>query len=276
MPLLLAGLSSFTFGVADFVGGFVTRRAPAITVVWGSHLVSLCAVVAVAPLFSDGLAGEAELGWGAAAGIAGSVGLVLFYHALATTPAAVVAPVAAIVGTSLPVVFGMIIGERPEPVAWLGMALAVPALVLLPSGPRDRRLAARGVWLGVATGVAFALFGILISRTGTDSGLWPLASARVASLLLLTIAGPVLRRPLVAPRSAWPLIAMASLLDMAANILFLLAVRQELLSLVAVVMSLYPASTIALARVVLGQRMSGRQIIGLMLAAGAVGVIALG
>ncbi|HLA66989.1 MAG TPA: EamA family transporter, partial [Acidimicrobiia bacterium] len=89
-------------------------------------------------------------------------------------------------------------------------------------------------------------------------------------------AAPVLRRPLVAPRAAWPLIAVAALLDMAANVLFLLAVRQELLSLVAVIMSLYPASTIALARVVLGERMAGRQILGLVLAAGAVGLIALG
>jgi drug/metabolite transporter (DMT)-like permease len=276
MPLLLAALSSFAFGVADFVGGFATRRAPAVTVVWGSHLVSLGAVIAVAPLFSDGFGGEAGLWWGAGAGIAGSIGLVVFYHALATTPTAVVAPVAAVVGTGLPVIFGVMVGERPEPVAWLGMALAVPALVLLPSGPRDRRSARRGVLLGVATGIAFALFGILISRTGTESGVWPLASARVASLVLLTLAGPILRRPLVAPRSAWPLIATAALLDMSANVLFLLAVREELLSLVAVIMSLYPAATIALARVVYGEQIAKRQILGLALAAGAMGLIALG
>ena len=275
MPLFLAALSSFTFGVADFVGGFAARRVSAVTVVWGAHVLSLGAVLAVAPLFSDGFGPATALWWGAGAGIAGSIGIAVFYFALATTPTAVVAPVAAVVGTGLPVLFGVLIGERPEPIAWLGMTLAVPALLLLPSGTRDRGSAVRGVWLGLVTGVGFALFGILVSRTGADSGLWPLGSARVASIVMLTIAAPILRKPLMAPRNTWSFIAAAGILDMTANVLFLLAVREELLSLVAVIMALYPASTIALARIVMGERFARRQVGGLALAAAAVGLIAL-
>lgn len=276
MPLVLAGIASLVFGVADFVGGFVTRRAPAITVVWGSQLLSLGMVLALAPLFSDGVAAGSALWWGAGAGAAGALGLVVFYHALATTRVAVVASVAAVVGTAAPVIFGVVVGERPSALAWLGMALAIPALTLLPSGEHDSGRSGRGVWMGFVAGLAFALFGILISRTGSDSGMWPLAWARLASVVLLGIAAPAMGRPLVAARPAWRFIALAGLLDMAGNVLFLVAVRRELLSLVAVIMSLYPASTITLARIVYGERVVRRQVGGLALAALAVVLIALG
>lgn len=277
MPLLLAGLSSLVFGIADFAGGLATRRAPAITVVWGAQVVGLASIAAVAPLFSAGAAAGVPLAWGAGAGIAGSIGLVLLYHALATTRISVAAPVAAVVGTTLPVLFGVVIGERPAPLAWLGMALAVPAVVLLSSaGRRDPGPAARAAWLGALAGAAFALFGILISRTGTDSGMWPLVAARGASVVLLGVGALAWRRPLVAPRSTWGLVTLSAVLDIAGNVLFLLAVRRELLSLVAVIMSLYPAATIALARIVLGERVIRHQWWGLLLGAGAVILIALG
>ena len=276
MPLLLAGVASLVFGTADFIGGFATRRAPAITVVWGSQLLSLGAVVAIAPLFSDGIAMGASSWWGAAAGAGGAFGLVVFYHALATTRVAVVASVAAVVGTATPVLFGVIIGERPSPIAWVGMALAIPALLLLPAGEEDSGPSGRGVLLGVLAGLAFALFGILISRTGSDSGLWPLAWARLTSVMLLTGAALAMGRPKVATRSSWRFVAGAGLLDMTGNVLFLLAVRRELLSLVAVIMSLYPVATITLARFVFDQRVVRRQIAGLGLAAAAVGLIAAG
>ena len=91
---------------------------------------------------------------------------------------------------------------------------------------------------------------------------------------MLTIAAPILRKPLMAPRNTWSLIAAAGILDMTANVLFLLAVREELLSLVAVIMALYPASTIALAWIVLRERTTKRQIGGFVVAAAALGLIA--
>jgi drug/metabolite transporter (DMT)-like permease len=276
MPLLLAGLSSLAFGVADFVGGFVTRRAAAITVVWGGQVVGLAAVAAVAPAFSSGLAADPSLLWGAGAGAAGSLGLVVFYHALATTRISVAAPVAAVVGTALPVLFGVAIGERPAPMAWAGMLLAIPAVVSLSASRRDSGPVVRAAWLGAIAGAAFALFGILISRTGSDSGMWPLVAARFASVITLGVGALAWGRPLIAPRVHWPLITVSALLDIAGNVLFLVAVRRELLSLVAVIMSLYPAATLALARIVLGERLTGQQWVGVTLAAGAVVLIALG
>lgn len=277
MPFLLAGLSSLTFGVADFVGGYATRRAPSMSVVFFSQVAGGLGVLIIAPLLDPFPAGT-EVAWGAAAGVAGVIGIVILYHALATLRMAVVAPVTAVVGTGSPVIFGVLIGERPEALAWLGVALALIAVVFIATpGSRSERDRVGG-WLavgyGAAAGFTFGLFGILISRTSEVSGLWPLVGARGASLLTVAVAAFALRRPLV-PSAGRRLSVGAGLLDMAANVMFLIAVRRELLSLVAVIMSMYPASTIALARVVIGERVGRVQSGGLVLAAVGVSLIVL-
>jgi drug/metabolite transporter (DMT)-like permease len=281
LPLILAAFASVTFGVADFVGGFAARRTPAVTVVAGSHVIALGAIFAVGPLFGEGFPPASDLAWGFAGGMAGSVGLAVFYHALATTRIGVAAPVASVVSTLVPVVFGIVTGERPGAIAWVGMLLAIPAMLLLPA--TGRALSAdpsglkghRAAVLGAIAGVGFGLFGIFISLTRAESGLWPLAGARFGSLALMAVVVAVMKVPFLPGKAAWRAVAGAGILDMAANVLFLLAVRRELLSLVAVIMSFYPASTIALARVVLGERTVPRQLLGLGLAVAAVTLIAV-
>lgn len=278
VPFLFAGLSSFTFGVADFTGGLAARRAPAVSVVVMSQVVGGAGVLLAAPFFGEGAPASREIAWGAAAGVAGAFGLVMFYNALASTRISVTAPVAAIVGTATPVLFGLIVGERPSSSAWVGVAVALLAIVFITRPPARTAAGSgtgRAVLLGSAVGVLFGLFGILISRTAAESGLWPLAGARGASLTVVTILALVRRRPLI-PSHGRRLTAAAGALDMTANVFFLLAVREELLSLVAVIQSLYPASTIALARIVIGERIGGLQLLGLLFAALGVGLIVTG
>lgn len=276
MPLVLATIASLVFGVADFSGAMATRKAPAVTVVVGANISGLVALIAVAPLFGEGVSPLSDLGWGALGGVAGSIGIALLYHALATTRMGITAPATALVGAATPVAFGIAIGERPMPMAWVGMALALPAMLLLSRRHHENEVApVRAVLYGVAVGVCFGVFGILLSRTGPASGVWPLVAARVASAVLMSAVAFGSRRPLVAPAAVWPLMVVAGLLDSGANVLFLLAVRVELLSLVAVIMSLYPASTVGLARVVLGERFSRHQALGMALAVLAVTLIAL-
>jgi drug/metabolite transporter (DMT)-like permease len=261
--------------VGDFAGALAARRSPAVTVVVGAHFTGLVGLAACAPFFGDGFAPATDLGWGALAGLGGSIGIAFLYHGLATTRMSVIAPVAAVVGTAVPVVFGVITGERPASLAWVGMALAVPALLLIPARRRDAdpsSTAALGY--GVVVGVFLGLFGILISQTGAASGVWPLLAARLASVTLMAVVALAAGRPVVATRPAWALVACAGVLDTAANVLFLLAVRVELLSLVAVIVSLYPASTVALARGVLGERINRVQGAGMALAVAAVALIA--
>ena len=242
------------------------------SVVLLSQLVAGTGVVIVAPIFAA-VPGVADFAWGAAAGVAGSIGLVLFYHALATTRIGVTAPVTAVMGTATPVVFGIWDGERPGSLAWVGMVLALVAIVLvaLPSGQESKDLVGgwRAVTYGAVAGVAFGLFGVFISRTTDASGLWPLVGSRGASVLMLFLVVLALRKPII-PTEARGLSIGAGSLDMIANIMFLLAIRQELLSLVAVIMAMYPASTISLARFVLHERIGRAQAGGLVL--GAIGV----
>lgn len=278
MPFILAGLSSLTFGVADFFGGLATRRSSAVSVVLLSQLVAGAGVVVVAPLFAP-VPGASDFVWGAVAGIAGAVGLVLLYHALAITRMAVTAPVTAVFGTATPVIFGVWDGERPKSIAWFGIALALVAIVFIafPVGEEsgDRVGGLRAVLYGAGAGVALGLFGVLISRTTDASGLWPLVGSRGASVTLLALLVLVSRRPAI-PTESRGLAVLAGCLDMVANVLFLIAVRQELLSLVAVIMAMYPASTISLARLVLHERIGRVRMVGLLLGAFAVALIVSG
>jgi drug/metabolite transporter (DMT)-like permease len=277
MPLLLAALSSVTFGVADFAGGLATRRAPALTVVVGVYGIGLVGVVALGPIFG-GDPTVSDLWWGASAGVAGSLGLVLYYHALATTRMAVTAPVSAVVGALAPVVFGVLVGERPLPLAWVGIGFALPAVLLIGAGRRETRAVdgrARAVLLGVVTGTLFGLFGILISRSAEGSGMWPLVTSRLSSTVLMVAVAVAFGRPVIAPRSVLVPVVLAGVLDIFANVMFLVAVRMELLSLVAVIMAMYPASTVALARIVLGERVDRVQAAGLGLAVVALALIML-
>jgi drug/metabolite transporter (DMT)-like permease len=277
VPLLLAALSSVTFGVADFAGGLATRRAPALTVVVGVYGIGLVGIVAMGPIFG-GSPAAADLWWGVAAGAAGSLGLVLYYHALATTRMTVAAPVAAVVGALAPVVFGVVVGERPVPLAWVGIAFALPALLLIGAGGRETRTVdgpARAVVFGVVTGTMFGLFGIFISRSSADSGMWPLVTGRLSSTVLMVAIALAFGRPLIAPRSVLAPVVLAGVLDIIANVMFLAAVRMELLSLVAVIMAMYPASTVALARIVLGERVDRVQAAGMALAVVALTLIML-
>lgn len=278
VPFLFAGLASLSFGVADFFGGLATRRAAAFSVVLYSQLIGGIGILIAAPLL-DPVADPTDFLWGAAAGVAGAVGIALLYQALATMRIGVIAPVTALVGTATPVIFGVAIGERPGLVAWFGIVVAVGAILLIASPPKDQEDLAPGGIRAVAVasiaGVAFGLFGIFISRTAVESGMWPLVGARVASIAVMVLAIVVLRRSFV-PTGAQVPSAAAGLLDMAANVLFLLAVRRELLSLVTVIMAMYPASTVGLARVVFHERISRGQAVGLAIGALGVALIVLG
>lgn len=279
MAILLAVLASAMVGGADFLGGLTARRAPAATVVVTSHLSGLGLALVAAPLVGAEGPVAADVGWGAAAGIGGAVGLVLLYHALATTRIAVAAPAAALTGALVPVAFGVLAGERPEPVAWAGVALAIPALMLIPSGRGiDGRLLAhsgRALAIGAAAGVAFGLFGIFLSRAGDASGLWPLVGARLASIPAISLLALGTGRPLLASSPALWWALGVGLADMAANIVFLAALHRGLLSLVVVITSLYPGFTILLARLVLDEEIARRQLLGLALAAAGIALISV-
>jgi drug/metabolite transporter (DMT)-like permease len=276
--VVLATVCAVVYGTADFFGGLATRRSQVFAVVVLSQMAGLALVVVLLPFLPETLT-TATLAWGMAAGVSGAAGLVLFYRALAIGVMSVVAPLTATASAILPVLFGLATGERPEPVALGGVVLALLA-VLLVSRSSSSVVAAGpdygSVLTSLAAGAGFGGFFILLSQSSADSGMWPLFGARLTSITLIALLALITRRTLRPGSGALPIIIAAGALDMIANVLFTLAQQRGLLSLVAVLVSLYPASTLLLARYVLGERLNTVQMVGIGFALAAVALIAAG
>jgi drug/metabolite transporter (DMT)-like permease len=292
VSVVFALVAALTYGVSDFIGGLAARRDRAVLVLVVSYPVGMVLMAALLPL-APGRLGWATLGWATGAGLAGTAGVVLLYLGLAAGPMSVVAPLAALCSAVLPLGVAVGLGERPPPLAYLGVLLGLIAVALVSRGPdggrgRDRRSAAssgaspeptgetlRTVAIALAAGAGLGLYFVLLARTPASSGMWPLLVSRLASSVAMLVAAGavgVLRRP--AP-GVTPLALAAGALDAAANAAYLLAVRHGLLALVAVVVALYPAATIVLATAVLRERTGAMQRVGLAVAAASVALIAL-
>ena len=279
MAIVFALLGALVYGFSDFAGGLASRRAPALAVVFCGQLASL-ALLAVLLVAVPGRVDLPSIGWGAAAGVCGGLALLLFYRSLAVAPMTVVAPLTAVMSAVVPVVGGIGLGERPSALALVGVLLAVAAVLLVSAEegrlPGLQTLRGPGVVGALVAGTGFGLLFVLLSRSADDSGFWPLAGARVASVVLLGLVAAVGRRSLV-PRGAAPGLVLASGIgDMTANLLFVLASRLGLLSVVGVLLALYPAGTVLLALLVLRERLHRVQLAGLAVASGGVVLIALG
>lgn len=277
MAVVLALLSALVWGASDFCGGLASRRSSAYGVVIGSQAIGLVALAAVIPLVG-GSATPADVGWGAAAGACGSTGLVVFYRAMAGGVMSVIAPVTSVCAAAVPVLAGLALGERLGVATAVGIALALVAVVLVASegglrALRDVRPAVLGPPL--FAGLMFGLFFVLLHRTGPGAGLWPLVAARVVSVLLVGALLLLRRQALRFPRAAVVPLVLAGVGDMAGNSLFLLASQRGDLSITGVLASLYPASTVLLAQLVLRERLAASQAAGLATAAAAVVLIAL-
>ncbi len=278
MPIVLALLGALVYGTADFAGGIASRRAPALAVVFSGQVASL-ALLAVALVVLPGRLDPGSVAWGAAAGAVGGLSLLLFYRTLSLGAMTVVAPLTAVMSAVVPVVGGLVLGERPGLLALLGVLLALAAVVLVSAegGRLPRPAALRGpVVLGsLGAGTGFGLLFVLLSRAAPDSGFWTVAGARGASLVLLALVAVVARRSLVPRGAPVGLVLLAGLGDMTANMLFVVASRSGLLSITGVLIALYPAGTVLLAVLVLKERLAPAQLGGLALAGGGVALIAL-
>ena len=276
MALLFALGSGLTFGAADFAGGLAAKRSPAIAVTFVSQAVGV-AVLAVLMGVLPGRPSSSAFGYGAAAGVAGALSLVAYLRALALGPMGVVAPVASVVGVTVPVAAGIVLGERPSALAVAGIVLGMVAVGIVATGRGVERHAAvsLGPALALLGGAGFGVFFVLLDRTPDGSGLWPLIGARIASLVLLS-ALVVIRRTGLPARDAMPTVAVSGGLDMLANILFLLATRTRLLTIDALLTSLYPIVVVVLARHLLAERLGRPQALAVALSLAAVAVITVG
>ncbi len=284
MAILLGLLVAATYGAADFLGGLSSKRASVPAVVVLSQLFGVPLLVALL-VAAPGTPSAHDLTLGAAAGAFGGFGLVSLYRGLAVGRMSVVAPVTAVGAAVVPVAWGLAAGERPSALSSIGVALALVAVVLVSRTPEpapghpsaDGAPVAAGKVLPLAAlaGVAFGMVFVLLSLTGSDAGFWPLVASRATSIVLLGLGAAATGRSFaVASRRVTATIIGAGALDISANAIFLLASRRGLLTIVAALSSLYPASTVLLARIVLRERLVAAQIAGLALACTGVVLIA--
>jgi drug/metabolite transporter (DMT)-like permease len=281
MAAVLALLSSLLWGSADFLGGTVSRRRKAALVVGTSQAAGLLAiaVVAVAAGALDDDAGY--LPWAVLSGVAGVVGLVSFYAALAAGTMGVVSPIAAL-GVVVPVLAGLGRGERPAALQLVGIVVAIAGVVLA-SGPElSGRAGARPVLLAAVAAVGFGVALLAIAEGSSHSTLMTLVSMRVTSVTLLTGAllvalarGTRRSEFALTPRDVG-LVAMVGIGDVAANLSFGLASRRDDVSVVSVLGSLYPVVTVLLARGLHGERLGRMQTAGVAGALTGVVLIATG
>lgn len=264
-------MTAVIWGAADYCGGRISAGRSALAVTVTSQLLGVPVLLLCLPL-APGTPRPVDLGWGAGAGVAGFLGIVLLYRALSTGAMAVVAPITAVTAAVVPMAVGLAREETPSPLALAGAGCALVGIALVSLGPSHGPRRATPAVLGVAlaAGAFFGLFGVLIAQTGTDSGLWPIVAARVASVLLGLAVAVRAGVSLRLPRSALGWIAAAGIGDVLANALYLLAIRAGLLSVVAPIAALYPASTVLLALALDRERLRAVQLAGLGLAATAL------
>jgi drug/metabolite transporter (DMT)-like permease len=291
VEILLALGAAVSYGASDFTGGLLSKTIRVVVVVLLSQLVSFALLLGIAPFWEAELSGDA-IGWGAWAGLAGVAGTSLLYRGLAIGRMSVVAPITGILAAGVPALFGLAAGERPGPTALTGVGLGLIAVVIITRSPNPSESngtkggeqlvvetppsSRSGVVEASGAGLGFGLFFVLLDRSPVDSGLWPLVGTRISMIVSLGCVVAIGRVSVELPAGMALQLLGLGFVNVLADLLYLLATRRGLLSLVAVTTSMYPAATVILARLILRERMGGQQWVGLGMAAVSVALIATG
>lgn len=271
----LALAASVSWGLGDFLGGLTSRRLPALTVLAVSEVAGLAAIAIVLVVSGERVPDAASFAWAVAAGLVGMVGLGALYRGMAIGAMGVVAPLSA-ASAVIPVAVGVATGDRPSRVQLAGVCCALVGVVLASRERTERgtRLAA-GVELALVAATGFGLYYVFIDRASDGGAVWAVTTSRgTATIAALAAAAAV--GSLRVPAAMAPRLALVGLFDVGANGLLALALTHGLVSLVAVLSSLYPVTTVLLARAVLAERVASTQAAGVALAIAGAALISAG
>jgi drug/metabolite transporter (DMT)-like permease len=272
VPVLVGLVVAMSYGSGDFLGGLASKQARTLAVLTLVQLVAVAGAVVVA-LAAGGHATTTDLVMSAGSGLLNVVALGALYRALAIGQIGQVAPVAAVIGAVVPVVWGLATGERPSLLAVVGVVLAIVAggLVSIERESERGHWTTRALPLAVAAGVGFGSSFILFAETSHGSGFWPVLAARGAALCGVVIVARLVRTPFAMPRASRLQSLAAGGLDVLASTALLVAVRAGLIATVAPVVSLTPGFTVAHAWWYLHQRATRLQLVGLVV--GLIGLV---
>jgi drug/metabolite transporter (DMT)-like permease len=275
--ITLALLAAIGYGAADFVGGTGARRAPTMSIVLIGQLTGATAMLAVG-LASPAAPTLAHAGWALLAGLGSAAGSIFLLRGLSRGRMAVVAPTSAVGAAVLPVLAGLVAGERPVTLVWIGLLLALPGIWLVSRQVEDGVVpspADRGAFVdGLLGGLGFGVLFVALGQIPESAGTLPLALNQLTGALVTVTVATLLRQTWQPSRDAagWGL--GSGLLGVSGTLAFVEASHLADLGVVAVLASLYPAVTVLLARTLLRERLGAGQRVGLVFCSAAVGLIA--
>lgn len=294
LTVALGLTSALVAGAADFFGGIASKRLSPLLVT-ALAAVSGFLLMLVALPFVPGVWSVEAMLWGGLSGAAAAIAIALLYACLAIGPMSILSPLTAVISAAVPVTLGMLTGARLQPIAYPALGVALVAVVLVGMVPNDTtpgqaraRPTVRGLAMAVASGTMIGVFLILLNMTPEESGVIPLIFNRAGNgivMLALIVVAMVIARTKRAPRASGGLVGSrtkalaialaAGAFDGVANIALLAGMRVGDLTVISVLSALYPAGTILLACVVLRERVAPVQLVGLILALMAAGLLAL-
>lgn len=266
--------SALTWGAGDFSGGFAAKRAAVPVVIFYSQFIGLLVLLGVHAFFPGGRLILRHFIWGGLAGVGGVLGLMALYKGLAIGRMGIVAPLSAVTTALVPVALAVFTEGVPKHTQILGFALAVSAIWCFAATNEVDRILKIELGLSLLAGLGFGLFFVCIDHVSGEAILWPLIAARLTSITLMGISLAWRRQMVLPPRRQLVTIALAGILDIIGNAFFALASKLGRLDVAAVLASMYPASTVLLARWFLNERLGRQQRIGLIAALMALVLIA--
>ncbi len=282
LAILWALASALGYGASDYAAGLATRAASVIVVTILGEAASVATLLLVVPWISTEFPSWPSVAWAAAAGLGGVTGAMTLYLGFRHAAFSVAGPLSAVSSAGFSVLAGLLFGEHPSTLALAGIALALPAIVAVSAGPGGEPGSgepghqAAGALYGLVAGAGFAVLFIGLNRSGSRHDLWPPVIAQLIGLTALLLVGAVSRQLKPPPRRAAWLAVLAGVTGGAGTACYFIATHEGLLAITAVITSLYPGSTILLARVLLGERLTKIRLAGLGLAAASVALIAVG
>ena len=269
LPILFGLLSALTWGAGDFNGGLAVKRSNPYGVVAVAHVVSLILLLITVFIIDEPIPPLHDWLWGGASGLAGGIGLMLLYRALAEGRMSVAAPVSAVVAATLPVLVGLLKDGLPGIWVLAGFVLALVAVWLI-SGGDGLIIRFDDLRMPVIAGIAFGAFFIFMERASQTALLWPLIAVRIVSVSTMLGYALLTRQDWIPKRESLVPILLSSLLDTFGNAFYALSARTGRLDVAAVLGALYPGATVLLAWVFLKEKISRTQSFGILLALGAI------
>ncbi len=269
LSIILGLTSALTWGAADFTGGLVSRKTGPYRAVFFGEVIGLAAILMVAVIVGEPLlTGQAWL-LAMAAGMLGTTGLLLLYYSMTKGLMSIAAPVSALLAAALPVIVGTLTEGPPGLVTYLGFVLALVAIWLISQsqlGVKDILTHISDLRLPLLAGIGFGLFFVLMHAAARTGACWPIVAARLGGMLIITVYMLLRKESWGVPKGVSRLVVLNGLLDAGGNLFFILAGQLGRLDIAAVVSSLYPGSTVVLAGIILKERLSHTQWIGILAA----------